>query len=98
MKPAGSISTGATGKPLKKDAVPPLNLQFAKSTSNANNGNKGLFYAEVNKSKLSKVQSPINNYKRFLTQNSESKGHGNSQANSQSHSLLKPQIIQRPKI
>ena len=46
----------------------------------------------MGKSKLQKAQSPINNYKRFLTQNSENK-HVNSQSN-----MIKPQIIQRPKI
>lgn len=45
----------------------------------------------MNKQKIQKVQSPINNYKRFLTQNSDSK-------NLNSHHMLKPQIIQRPKI
>lgn len=57
-----------------------------------NMGQKGLFYAEMNKQKIQKVQSPISNYKRFLTHHSEAKN------NNGQNQVQIPQIIQRPKI
>ena len=95
-KPAGPVAAQQT----KREVVPPLNLKCAAkvntpntTTNQGSQQNKGLFYAEISKNKINKLQSPQNsNYKQFLSQNSEHKNQKHP------NSLLKPQIIQRPKI